>query len=133
MSYYILDAAGFVTGAFDGPGQPANSTNVPPPADAARPLQFVGGAWVMATAGVPVSLLAFFNRFTSTERLAIRAAQPTNPVVADFMMLVNAAKFIDLANADTVAGLDYLTYVHLVTADRAAQILSHVVTDAERP
>lgn len=129
---WLLDSAGFVTGTYDGPSQPANSTSVPPPANAAVPLRFHDGAWVI-TGGTAVSLLAFFNRFTTTERLAIRLAQVSNPVVADFMMLVNAAKFIDLADENTTAGLGYLTSVHLVTAERAQQILNPIIGDAERP
>lgn len=130
---YILDEAGFFTGTYDGPGQPANSTNVPPPEDALQPLRFVAGAWVMVSTSYTISLFAFFNRFTSDERLSIRVAESTNLVVADFMMLVAAAKFIDLADSQTVAGVGYLASVHLLTAERSAQILSHIVDDAERP
>lgn len=130
---YILDEAGYVTGTYDGPGLGVRSTNVSPPAGANVPLQFVDGAWVMPVTNLNISLLAFFNRFTTAERLSIRQAQVSNPVVADFMMLVNAAKFIGLADDNTVAGLGYLKSVNLVTAERAAQILSQIIGDAERP
>lgn len=131
---YILDEAGYVTGTYDGPGQPSSSTNVQPPAGAAVPLQFVGGAWVLsAPVGTNVSLLAFYNRFTSAERLDIRAAQASNPVVADFMMLVGAAKFIDLSSPDTQAGVAYLAQVGLLTAARADTILNAAISDSELP
>lgn len=131
---WLLDEAGYVTGTYYGPGQPANSTTVPPPADAATPLQFVDGAWLVSqTASKRITLLAFYSRFTSDERLAVRVAQARDMVVADFMMLVGAATFIDLDADDTQNGIAYLVSTHLLTTERAAAILGAAITDAERP
>lgn len=133
MTWYILDSAGFVTGTCDS-APPANSTNLPPPADAKQPPQFVSGEWLMPeSAGTRITLLAFYSRFTTAERLAVRVAQVRDMIVADFMMLVGAASFIDLAADDTQMGVAYLVSTHLLTTERAAVILGAPITDAERP
>lgn len=134
MMAYVLDQAGFVTGTYDGPGQPANSTGIMPPANAKQPLQFVDGEWLLSQASeTRVTLLAFYSRFTTAERLAVRVAQARDMIVADFMMLVGAASFIDLAADDTQQGVAYLVSTHLLTTERAAAILGAPITDAERP
>lgn len=66
--------------------------------------------------------LAFLNRFTSQERVAIRSS--TDPVVIDFMELMNAASEIDRTNSDTIAGINYLASIGLLTAQRAQEILA---------
>lgn len=66
--------------------------------------------------------LAFLNRFTSQERVAIRAS--VDPIVIDFMELMNAASEIDRTNPDTVAGINYLVTVGLLTAQRAQEVLA---------
>lgn len=53
MGYYVLNSGGYVVATFDGHGQPANSTAVPPPPNAAIPLQFVNGAWVLKPTPTP--------------------------------------------------------------------------------
>lgn len=130
---YILDDAGFVTGTYDGPDQPANSTNVPPPTGAAIPLQFVNDAWVMAASDHRITYMAFLSRFTSVERGKVRAAQVRDGTVADFLMLAQAAKYIDLTDPRVTGGVAYFASVELITADRVAQILSLDIDDAERP
>ena len=136
MSYYILDEAGFVTGTYSGPSTPANSTNIPPPDDAAQPLQFVNGAWKATPAASGnkfITLLAFYSRFTQTERLLIRAAQTRDPVTADFMMLVGAASYIDLASDEAQNGIAYMASTHLISVERAAEIIGAPIAENERP
>ena len=132
---WILDDAGFVTGTFDGSGAPAGSTSVPPPANAAQPLRFVDGAWLATVERTDkfISLLAFYSRFTTAERVAIRQMTARDPIVADFMMLVDAAKYIDLDMSDTQMGVAYLVSIHVLTEPRAGAILGVPILQAERP
>lgn len=133
----ILDAAGFVIGTYDGPGQPANSTSVSPPTGAAVPLRFLAGAWVMRPTprtDKNITRLAFLNRLTLQERVAIRAAAAEGElVVADILDLLNAASFIDLAGENTTTSVEYLREKTLLSSARANDILNAPILDAERP
>ena len=80
-----------------------------------------------------VTKLAFKQRMTAAERIAIRTAATTDAIVYDFMDLVDSATFIDLARQDTQDGVNYLESVGLLAAGRAAQILTNPITDEERP
>lgn len=135
MASYIFDEAGFVAGMYDGMGAPLGSTQVPPPPNAAKPLRFLNGAWVLEPSApeAHISLLAFYNRFTSPERILVKLARANDMIVDDFMMLVGAAKYIDLNNQDTKNGVAYLVYKDLLTTTRATAILGAPIADAERP
>lgn len=137
MPAYILDSAGFVTGVYDGPGQPAGSTTVAPPSNAAHPLRFVNGAWVLQSVPVAdyrITRLSFLNRMTLQERVAIRGmAAGGELVVADFMDLLSAAAWIDLDRQDTKDGVEYLRVKGLLTSARSNAILNDPIQDAERP
>jgi len=86
-----------------------------------------------APSDMRVTQLAFLQRFTLAERMSIRAARTTDPVVDDFMDLVDKATFIDLARDDTEAGVGYLVQIGKVTAERAESILTAPVQAVERP
>ncbi|NRA52376.1 MAG: hypothetical protein HRU12_24885, partial [Phaeodactylibacter sp.] len=63
---------------------------------------YIQGVWVDPAPEVPdmrITKLAFKNRMTSAERIAIRAAATTDPVIFDFMDLVSDATYIDLSRA----------------------------------
>jgi hypothetical protein len=131
---YILDAAGYVTGTYDGPGQAANSTTISPPANAAHPLRFVDGAWLVQDAPARhITFRAMLERFTAVERAQVRALETRDMGVADFLMLARAASFIDLDDGTTQMGVAYLVSIKAITTDRAAAILGAEVTEAERP
>jgi hypothetical protein len=66
--------------------------------------------------------LEFLNRFTSQERIAIRSS--ADPIVEDFMELLNAASEVDKTYADTVAGMNYLVSAGLITQQRLEEILA---------
>ena len=85
--------------------------------------QYQNGEWVLAPRPVlPLTRLEFLRRFTSAERIAIRAS--TDPVVVDFLSLLDAAQEVRTDDADTVAGIGYLATTGLLAAERAAEILS---------
>ena len=64
--------------------------------------------------------LAFLRRFTAQERISIRAS--SDPMVVDFLHLVNLAQEINLDDPDTADGLAYLEAQQLIAQGRAAEI-----------
>lgn len=68
-----------------------------------------------------ITKLAFLNKFTSAERIAIRNS--TDPQVEDIMQLFDAASYISSSDPNTVQGLQYLTAVGLLTQTRSEEIL----------
>ena len=71
-----------------------------------------------------VSRLDFLRRFTRAERIALRAAETTDPVVADFLLMLTLAEDVDLTSPDVTEGLAYLEANSFVTAERGAAIRS---------
>lgn len=65
----------------------------------------------------------FLLRFTPAERASFRAAGATDPNVADFQELAQAAQEIVADDPMTVAGMDYLVAQGLLTRARADEIL----------
>lgn len=68
--------------------------------------------------------LTFMRRFTMAERIAIRSAATTDPMIADLMAMQAAATYIDLDDPDTQAGVAYLESLGIIAAGRAAQVLA---------
>ena len=83
-------------------------------------------ALVFVEAQMPrvMTRLEFLRRFTSSERIATRAAAVGNPAIADMLALQDAAGYIDLDDPDTQAGVAYLESLGIITAGRAAQVLA---------
>jgi hypothetical protein len=71
-----------------------------------------------------VTKLAFLNRFTSGERIGIRAAATQSPAIADYLAMLDAAQDVDLTDARTIGGVQALEAGSLIAAGRAAQILT---------
>ncbi len=67
--------------------------------------------------------LDFLRRFTMAERIAIRAARVTDPILNDFFSLLESADNVRSANADTQAGMGYLVQQGHITATRRDEIL----------
>jgi hypothetical protein len=72
------------------------------------------------TTGV-LSKLEFLTKFTTQERIAIRAS--TNPIIIDFMDLLNMAENINLNDINTQNGVGYLAYVGIIEPTRVSEIL----------
>ena len=66
--------------------------------------------------------LEFLTRFTSSERIAIRAS--TDPIVIDFMELLNLATYIDVGDQTTIDGVNYLASQNLIANSRVTEILA---------
>jgi hypothetical protein len=71
-----------------------------------------------------ISRLNFLRRFTRAERIALRAAETTDPVVSDFLLMLTLAEDVDLTSPDVTEGLVYLEANGFVTAERGDAIRS---------
>lgn len=69
---------------------------------------------------VPITRYEFLSRFTTTERIAIRQAATTDPIVYDFMDLLSQSGSVTHSNA--IQGLGYLASTGVITSDRVAVI-----------
>ncbi len=69
-----------------------------------------------------ITQLEFLKRFTVEERINIRAS--TDPIIVDFLHLLNLAKDIDLVDSNTIAGVNYCESIGLLTQGRAFEILN---------
>lgn len=70
---------------------------------------------------VQLTQLAFLRRFTPQERIAIRTS--VDPIIIDFLHLLNLAQDVRLDDPDTIAGVQYLEQQDLLAEGRAAVIL----------
>jgi hypothetical protein len=66
----------------------------------------------------------FIRRFSQAERVAIRAARLTDGVLGDFFSILEQAPLVHSNDADFQAGMQYLVQQGLLTAERAAEIVS---------
>ena len=97
-----------------------------------------------AAQGKQITRLAFRNRFTTAEKVALEIAGLDNhaadmPARAQAAALranqadLAAATFVDLAHPDTRAGVQMLEAAGLLSPGRALEILDAPVTPEERP
>lgn len=66
----------------------------------------------------------FLLRFTNQERASIRAASASDDAVADFQQLASAAHEIINTDPITIAGMDYLVSIGVLTQARRDEILT---------
>ena len=71
-----------------------------------------------------MSKLDFLKRFNIEERIRCRTLLETDPIVADiFHLLDEADGFVDLKDPETIAGIQYLRMINVLSEARAASIL----------
>lgn len=66
--------------------------------------------------------LAFLQRMTPQERIAIRTAAKVDPVAEDFIHMLDIADDVGLDHPDTIAGLGYCEAMGYIGSGRAAAI-----------
>lgn len=71
---------------------------------------------------LPLSPYEFLSRMTPQERIGIRTSASTDPVIADFMALLDRADVVHPMNPDVQMGLGYFVQQGILSADRAAVI-----------
>lgn len=67
--------------------------------------------------------LQFRKRFTDAEKIAIYEAAVTSAALRVFIDDTQSAEFVDLEDADVIAGVESLAENKLITEERAAEIL----------
>lgn len=72
--------------------------------------------------GLPIPLGDFLRRFTMAERLLILARRKVDPVVDDYMGLMEAVGSVRPHHPDTLAGLGYLVQEGDLELNRVAEI-----------
>lgn len=111
------------------------------------PSQATLDAWIAANplgSGTMITVLAFRNRFTQAEKIAIELASIDNPTAtmqqrqfsASLRVMTSdlaVAKYIDLSRPDTQAAVTALETYGVIGAGRASQILTSPITAAEKP
>lgn len=107
-----------------------------------NPLPYVGQGWdgISFVGHVParwITKLAFMNRFTDAELLAIETASESASTAGRFLRIIRKkqelAQYIDLDRTDTITGVYALaTSFALITPERAAEILSAPISDLEK-
>lgn len=75
---------------------------------------------------------ALKRRFTEPERTKIRAAAVANPVVFDFMDLLNSEPYVHLDNEDVVKGITLMESAAMLAKGRADVILNTPIDMSER-
>lgn len=157
MSYYY-DERGWYTGE----QLPGRDTDIEPPmlsettTTGEMRANFTGRAWLTLPYFEPappppavpepqrITRLAFRNRFTTAEKVALEIAALDNPAAAmparaqAAALRANqadlaAATFVDLQRADTRAGVQMLEAAGLLAAGRALEILDAPVEAHARP
>lgn len=101
----------------------------------------IDGVWAAPVIVVPVepapvavippkvSPVEFKMLFTAQERIAIRAARASDPVIDDFFDILEDPRLteVNLALASNQQGLGYLESLGLLSHGRAAEILTGVI------
>lgn len=80
--------------------------------------------FVFKTNNGKLTKLEFLRKFTAQERIAIRAAAQTDPIIFDAMELLNLAEFVSLSDTDTINLVGYLAMVGIIATNRVSEILS---------
>jgi hypothetical protein len=73
--------------------------------------------------GKVMTKLEYLRRFTQEERITIRTVAASNPVLADYMALLELAQEIDTNDPDTQAAVMMLEGAGLIAAGRGVEIL----------
>ncbi len=71
-----------------------------------------------------ITKYAFLIRFTTAERTAALTESKTNVSVEDFWSLLYAAEYVDLSNPETIAGVDLLVSLGILTPARGQEVLN---------
>lgn len=87
-------------------------------------LHKIGTVSIPAPVKEPITKLSFLRRMTAAQRIAIRAAAQTDPILADAMQMLDAAQDISTDDPDTIALVHYCAQQGLVAASDVPNILA---------
>lgn len=94
-----------------------------------------GSAFAAPAVTQPRSITSYAlkMRMTQAERVATRARAAADPVIYDFMDLLNSAPSVNLDLAPLIAGLNALVAVGILAPNRPDEIRADPILDSERP
>lgn len=78
-----------------------------------------------------ITRLAFRNRFTAAEKVALYTAAASSAMLRAYLDDVGAATYIDLSRTETIEGVQALEAAAIIGAGRAAEILTNPVREDE--
>lgn len=84
----------------------------------------VGVVPVVPVPKAPITKLTFLRRMTSAQRIAIRQAATTDPVLGDAMQMLDAAQDISTDDPDTIALVQYCAFKGLIAEADVPNILA---------
>lgn len=146
MDYVTAIGIGFPGVQVECFGDPMVYENLQGVNGSAVPAQSTLDEWIAAnsatTAKTKLTVLAFRNRFTQAEKVAIDLASIDNPaapieqrqmsaMLRVFMADLHAATFVDVSRPDTRAGVQQLEAYGIIGSGRAAVILDTPPTAIE--
>lgn len=79
-----------------------------------------------------ISKLSLLNKFTNSELAAYYTAVEANMSLKILDKKLFAAEFIDLSRPDTIAGIQALASVGIITNNRATEILTTLPSEEEK-
>lgn len=81
----------------------------------------------VAVESIQVSPIEFKLLFTAPERVAIKTIATTDPLVEDFLAIIDDSRLtvVDLSLKSTIDALTYLESLQLITSTRKAEILQN--------
>lgn len=132
MVQYLYDESGRHTGVLHGMAKQENSTLIAPPEPDGIEYRFTNGEWAPLQADKRITRLAFINRFTMDEWIALDTASASVPTIKYFLMQVNAARYIDLGRDDVKMGVHLLAANGMLGQARASEILDTPILQLER-
>lgn len=72
----------------------------------------------------PLAKIDFLRLFTQAERIAIKAAAKTNPIIEDYQYMLDNSNTVLLTDPDIQSGVPLLEAAGLIGLGRAVQILA---------
>lgn len=120
MRWAIIDDNRRVTSTVEQDERPDGGVKAPDGSDCA-----VGRIWNGWTFDAPRwTAYQFLLRFTAQERALIRTTALSDQQVDDFLFLATAAHEVAADDPMTIAGMDYLVSISIITEQRKQEILS---------
>lgn len=95
---------------------------------------YIGKSWPRPKGNfMAITRLAFRNRFTFAERVAIETATDSDMEVRVLMKDIESASFVTLTDQAVIDGLALLVSKGLIAQARADEIQSAPISESERP
>jgi hypothetical protein len=99
--------------------------------DAAQALGYAGQGFFPVAEPIPepvrprwIHKAILKQRIPAQKRIAVRVAAKTDPIIEDFLDLLNSADEVLLDNPETIAGMAYCVSLGLLSAQEAAEVLA---------